>query len=104
MHRGSRSHQALEQQRGVVGTASRAVVGAQTEVFVTAFVDEDRRRRHVLLVGALVEPYLGPVEGANRAVRGSEIDADVVHACNFLSMTVPCLRSPSRLMMIGSII
>ena len=102
LHRRARAHEPLEQHGSVVGILRCAVVGARADVLVTAPVNEDGRWRDVVLLRALVEMNLLSVVGADGTVGRAEVDTDVFHASTFLSITVPCLRSPFGPMMIGS--
>jgi hypothetical protein len=102
LHGRARAHEPLEQYRRVVGILCGAVVGARADVLVAAPVDEDGRGRYIVLFGAFVEVNLVPIERADGTVGRAEVDTDVFHASTFLSITVPCLRSPFGPMMIGS--
>src|SRR3546814_6872908 len=77
-----------------VWIAGGIVVGARTDVLVTTPVDEDGRRRDVVLFWTLVEPDRLAVERADGTVGRAQVDTDVLHASTFLSITVPCLRRP----------
>ena len=104
LDRRARTHEPLEQHCRVVGVACGIVVGARTDVLVAAPVDEDGRRRDVMLFWTLVEPDRLAVEGADGTVGRAQVDTDILHASTFLSITVPCLRRPFGPMMIGSTI
>src|SRR6185437_5551007 len=104
LHGRTSAHESLEQRGGVVRIAGSIVVGARSDVLVAAPIDEDRRRRDVVLLWALVELNFFAVEGTNGTVGRTEINTDVFHASTFLSITVPCLRKPLGPMMIGSTI
>ena len=102
LHGRARAHESLEQHSRVIGILCGAVVGTRADVLVAAPVDEDGRRRYIVLFGAFVEVDLVPIERADGTVGCAEVDPDVFHASTFLSITVPCLRSPFGPMMIGS--
>src|SRR5690606_2702434 len=92
----------LKQHRRVVGILRGAIVGTRANVLVASPVDENSGWSDVVLFWTLVEMNLLPVKGADGTVGRAEVDTDIFHASTFLSITVPCLRSPFGPIMIGS--
>src|SRR3546814_13193468 len=77
LDRRARTYEPLEQHRRIVWIAGGIVVGARTDVLVTTPVDEDGRRRDVVLFWTLVEPDRLAVERADGTVGRAQVDTDV---------------------------